>query len=100
MIKQQDNDNYSVADKIYLYFKDPNEGKYQYLLKKREKYGLENLKDPKILIEYSNNMQDVYKTIEEYNPSRKCNVLIVFNDIIANMICNKKNYLFIYLSIY
>ena len=35
-------------------------------------------------------MQDVYKNIEEYNPSLKCNVLIVFDDVVANMISNKK----------
>ena len=35
-------------------------------------------------------MHDVYKNIEEHNPSRKCNVLIVFDDMIADMICNKK----------
>ena len=48
------------------------------------------MKDPKALIEHSNNMQNVYKNIEEYNPTRKCNVLIVFDDMIADMISNKK----------
>ena len=42
------------------------------------------------LIEYSNNIQDVYKIIEEYNPGRKCNALIVLDDMIADMIINKK----------
>ena len=46
------------------------------------------MKDPKALIEHSNNMQNVYKNIEEYNPTRKCNVLIVFDDMIADMISN------------
>ena len=41
-------------------------------------------------MEYSNNMQDVYENIREYNPSRKCNVLIVLNDLIPDMISNKK----------
>ena len=49
---------------------------------------LENVEDPKTVIEYSNKMKDVYKTIEEYNPDRECNVLIVFNDIIVAIICN------------
>ena len=40
-------------------------------------------KDPKTLIEYSNNMRDVYKTIEECNLYRKCKVFSVFGDIIA-----------------
>ena len=50
------------------------------------KNGLENLKDLKACIEYSNNKQDVYKNMEEYNPCRKCNVLIVFDNMIADMI--------------
>ena len=35
-------------------------------------------------------MQDVYKNIKEYNSGRKCNVLIVFDVMIADMIRNKK----------
>ena len=41
-------------------------------------------------MEYSNDMQDVYKNIEDYNPGKKCKVLIVFDDMIADMINNKK----------
>ena len=41
-------------------------------------------------MEYSNNMQDVYKIIEDYNPGKKRKVLIVFDDMIADMINNKK----------
>ena len=41
-------------------------------------------------MQYSNDRQDVYKNIEEYNPGRKRNVLIVFDDIIADMVSNKK----------
>ena len=52
-------------------------------LKKREDDDDSNKK-------YSNNTQDVYKNIEDYNSSKKCNVLIVFDDIIAHMISNKK----------
>ena len=48
------------------------------------------MKDPKAFIEYSNNMQDVCKNIEVYNPNRKCNVLIVFDDMVADTISNKK----------
>ena len=48
------------------------------------------MKDPKAFIEYSNNMQDVHKNIEDYNPSRKCNALIIFDDMIADKISNKK----------
>ena len=41
-------------------------------------------------MEYSNDMQDVYKNIEDYNPGKKHKVLIVFDDMIADMINNKK----------
>ena len=61
LIKQQDDCNYSVIDKIYLYIKDPNEGKDQYLIKKRENSGIKRLADAKTLIKFSSNMQDVYK---------------------------------------
>ena len=44
-------------------------------------------KDP---IEYSNDMQDVFKNIEDYNPGKKLKILIVFDDMIADMINNKK----------
>ena len=47
------------------------------------------MKNLKTLIKYSNNMQDVYKNIEEYNSGRKCNALIVFNDMIADVTSNK-----------
>ena len=47
-------------------------------------------------MEYSNDMEDVYKNIENYNPGKKCKILIVFDDMIADMIINKKhNELFI-----
>ena len=46
-------------DKIYLYAKDPYEAKYQFLINKRESTGLKHFIDPKLFIEYSNDMQDV-----------------------------------------
>ena len=64
-------------DKIYLYAKDPYETKYQYLINKREKVGLDHFDDPTVFKEYSNDMQDVYKNIEDYNPIKKRKVLIV-----------------------
>ena len=77
-------------DKIYLYAKDPYEAKYQYLISKREKVGLDHFKDPKAFMEYSNDIKNVYKNIENYNPGKKRKILIVFDDIIADMIKNKK----------
>ena len=45
-------------------------------------------------MEYSNDMEDVYKNIENYNPGKKRKILIVFDDMIADIINNKKlNYL-------
>ena len=41
-------------------------------------------------MEYSNDMQDVYKNIEDYNPIKKRKVLIIFDDMIADMINNNK----------
>ena len=76
--------------KIYLYAKDPYEAKYQYLINKREKVGLDHFDDPKDFIEYSNDIQDVHKNIDDYNPRKKREILIVFDDMIADMINNKK----------
>ena len=77
-------------DKIYLCNKDPYEAKYQYLINKREKVGLNHYDDPKAFIEYSNDMQDVYKNIDEYNTDKERKILIVFDDMIADMIKNIK----------
>ena len=63
--------NQPDIDKIYLYAKDPYEAKYQYLINKREKVGQDNLDAHKAFMEYSNDMHDVYKNIEGYNPGKK-----------------------------
>ena len=57
--------NQPDIEKIYLYAKDTYKAKYQFLINKRESTGLKNFNDPKAFIEYSNNMQDVYKNIDE-----------------------------------
>ena len=82
--------NQPDIDKIYLYAKDPYEAKYQFLINKRESTGLKHFNDPKAFTEYSNNMQDVYKNIDEYNADKECKILIVFDNMIADMINNKK----------
>ena len=63
--------NQPDIDKTYLHAKDPYEAKYQYLINKREKVGLNHFNDPKAFMEYSNDMLDVYKNIEDYNPDKK-----------------------------
>ena len=63
--------NQPDIDKIYLYAKDPYEAKYQYLINKCEKVGLDHLIVSKAFIDYSNDMLDAYKNIEDYNPDKK-----------------------------
>ena len=73
-----------------MYAKDPYEGKYKFLINKRENIGLKHFNDPKTFVEYSNDMQDVYKNIEEYNVDKERKILIVFDGMIPDMINNKK----------
>ena len=88
LVKEQDND--ILIDKIYLYAKDSNEPKYQFLIKKREEVGINHLNDPKAFIEYSTYMDDVYNNINDYNPNRKRKILIAFDVMIADIMNNKK----------
>ena len=73
-----------------MYAKDPYEAKYQYLINKREGVGIDHFNDPKAFIEYSNDMHDAYKNIDEYNTGKENKILKVFDDMIAAMIHNKK----------
>ena len=83
-------ENQPDIEKIYLYAKDPYEAKYKYLIKIREMVGIYHHNDPRAYIEYSNNMRDVYKNTNYYNPDKENKILIVFDDMIADMIHNKK----------
>ena len=83
-------ENQLDIDKIYLYAKDPYEAKYQYLINIREKVGIDHHDDPRAYIEYSNDMHDVYKNIDKYNPDVEKKTLKVFDDMIADMINNRK----------
>ena len=73
-----------------MYAKDPYEAKYQYLSNKRENAEINRFNDPKAFIEYSNDMHDVSKNIDDYNPDKKNKTLIVFDDMVDDMIHNKK----------
>ena len=73
-----------ILIEIYSYAKDPYEAKYQSLINKRENTGVKYLNDPKAFIECSNDMDNIYENIEEYNPNKKRKVLIVFDDMIAD----------------
>ena len=82
--------NLHPIDKIYLYAKDTDEKKYQFLINKREQAGKKNLDDAHAFIEYSNAMDDVLDDINNYNKNRDKKVLIVFDDMIADIEYNKK----------
>ena len=77
-------------DKIYLHAKDLSEPKYEYLIKNRENAGIKHLNDSKAFIECSNTMDDIYENINDYNPNRRRKILIVFDDMIADIMTNKK----------
>ena len=88
LIQKQNND--SPIGKIYLHAKDLSESKYQFLIKKCEDAWIKNLNDPSAFIEYSSTMDDVYNNIDDYNPKRKRKILIVFDDMITDIMTNKK----------
>ena len=83
-------ENQPDIDKIYFYTKDLYGAKYQYLINKKEGIVIGRFSDPKAFIEYSNDMHDVYKNIDEYNHDKENKILIVFDDMITDMIHNKK----------
>ena len=77
-------------DKIYLYAKDLRESKYEYLIKNCENAGIKHLNDSKAFIECSDTMNDIYGNINDYNPSRKRKILIVSDDMIADIMTTTK----------
>ena len=81
--------NLHPIGKIYLYAKDIHEPKYEYLINKREQAEIKNLNDPHAFIEYSDDMNDVLDDINNYNKNRDKKVLIVFDDMIADIEYNK-----------
>ena len=83
-------ENQQDIDKIYLYVKDPYEAKYQYLINIDEKVALKRFNDPRDFIESSNDMCDVYNNIDEYDIDKERKVLTVFDNMIADIIKNKK----------
>ena len=75
---------------FFLYAKDLYVEKYQLLINKRDSTSLKYFNDSKAFIEYSNGMDDIYKNFEEYNPNEKRKILIAFDNLIADMLSNKK----------
>ena len=77
-------------DKIYLHVKDPFESKYQLLINGREKVGIGLSKIPKASLVINKQFIDVYENLEDYDPTKKRRVLIVFDSMIADIESNKK----------
>ena len=73
-----------------MYARDLNEPKYKIFIKKHEDEAIKHLNDPHAFTKCSNMMDDVYENIHDYNSSRKRKILIVFDDMIADIIINKK----------
>ena len=72
-----------------MYAKDLSEPKHEFLIKKHEDAGTKHLNDLNAFIECSNTMNDIYENIDDYKPGRKRKTLIVFDDIIADIMTNK-----------
>ena len=75
----------SPIDKIYLYVKDLTEPKYKFLINNRKNAGIKHFNNSTAFIEYSNDMDDVFTNINNYNKKRKQKVLIVFDNMIADI---------------
>ena len=80
-------------DKIYLYAKDLSE--HEILIKKRENVGIKYYNDPNAFIACSNTMDEVYENKDEikmmiYKSNRKRKIVIVFDDMIADIMTNKR----------
>ena len=86
---QNFNNTANPIDKIYLYAKDVSEDKYEYLINNRKNAGIKYLNDPIAFIEYSNTIDDVFTNIDDCNKNRDKRVLIVLDDMIADIMTNK-----------
>ena len=76
-------------DKIYFYARDLSEPMYEYLIKKRKDAKIKHLNNPNAFIECSNTTNNVYENMVEYNLRRKRKILIVFDDMIADIMTIK-----------
>ena len=78
-----------IIDKIYLFAKDSFKANYQLLINTQKGTGLKHFNHPKAFIEYSNDIDDIYKNIEEYTVDKKQKILIEFYIMIADMLIKK-----------
>ena len=72
-----------------MYAKDLSEPKYEFLIQKREDAGIKHLNASKAFIECSNTMDDIYENIDDYKPTTRRKILIVFDHMIADIMSNK-----------
>ena len=84
LIKEQGN-----IDRIYLYAKNLSEPNYEFFIKKCEGAGIKHLNYSNAFIECPHTMNDVYENIADYNPARRRKILIVFDDMITDIMTNK-----------
>ena len=80
----------NIIDKLYLYAKDLEEPKYQLLINKREKSGINFNNDPNAFIECSNSMDGILSDISDYNKKRKRKVLLIFDGMVSHVMSDKK----------
>ena len=62
----------------------------QLLINKREFVGLKHYNDSEAFIECQDDMDDVSANIKEYNPNKERKILVVFDDMIDDMLSNRK----------
>ena len=61
------------------------------IINKRKSAGIMYLDYSRSFIEHTIYMDDIYKSIEEFNPNKKQKTRFEFDDMIADMLSNKKN---------
>ena len=84
-IKGQEN-----IDKIYLYAKDLSEPRHEFLIKKSADPGKQHLNDSNAFIDFSNTVDEVFENVDNYNPCRKKKILVLLDEMIADIMTNKK----------
>ena len=82
-------------DKIHLYVKDPFKKTYQLLINWWENIEIKRIKNPKAFTLYSQTIDDFYENIEDVNPTKKRKVLVLFDDMIADIKAEKKLSVFV-----
>ena len=77
--------NQPDIDKLYLHVKYSYESKYQFLINRKESIEFKHFNDSKAFIENSNDIENVYKNIDDYNVENDRKILTVFEDMIVDM---------------